>query len=65
MTKPKLLTKREVATIRRRIKRHQDRIAHHRDALRDIAAELDSNVDALERAHEELECACDHLSEYQ
>lgn len=48
----------------KKIELHKDAIAKHRDALRDICADLKSVLQSTDTAVEELELAIQTLSEY-
>lgn len=52
------------ATIQRLVKKHTDRIAKERDALRDLISDAEDIVDNCDQAIENLESAVDKLSEY-
>lgn len=48
-----------------RLRKHQLVIAKERDALRDTVAEYQDVLDGCARAHDDLDCAIDALSELQ
>lgn len=59
------MTKRQTASIVKKIKMHQAALAKHRDALRDLVEEVEGIVDTSTDAIDNLQYAVDALSQYQ
>ena len=45
------------------IEKHKNAIAKHRDALREIYEEIETDLDAFDRGIDYLQCAIDDISE--